>query len=713
MSVINWNILYVADPLRNRPLGAGKIFVGEPDLDPEVPANQKQLNVVQEDGTVVAVTQPFVLSYGGVPMYNGSPVRLDVDGNYSIKALDKNDTQTYFVDNVFDGQPVLAEDLEVLINPLVDTQMINDLTQAYEFTTLDDAVTSTISFPPGKVINIKERTAGNGGGATWDVVLASTVTENGRDIVQCTGIATLSLVMRNVEDVYTVATVADLIATDLIPTQTAKTQGYYAGWNSQAEADGSADYIIADIQDVRDEKGDQSWTPDGKGDHLLNNNFVAMLITKQGNLNADQFGLIIEDITKDQSNTDTINAMLLQIGGGDGGVINLPYGRAYYKEPVILDDGMSIVGIDTVSYRDDYRAVSRMTFTEDVDGITYNSFNSYRNTIKDVKIDTVFEGATSTKTGINFSSNGGSTGTRGLANILENVTVEHFKVGITTSSPGDFAWNAEFKNIKLYRCQEHLIIDGSNGVCQIDGLHIDGSGDFEWGSSVIGVKLLNANGYILRNYGIEGCNTGLSWQGNEDNDRLYLYSGYFENNSTSDVSFEDNSQGQFYSYGSRMASFASTAKNQSVFGGAGASVKATFYDLTMRGEQDGADGLIRAFLITQSSVRIELQGYLHQVACPIWADFSPNVAPEYIKLTNQDKNSNFVELYRDTLQPHRMTAWTQRVSAIAPNADTFIINLPDGTELDLKYSGATVRGKTFGAWNEWLWDGTSAFIKTP
>ncbi|MBL4940963.1 MAG: hypothetical protein JKY81_04795 [Colwellia sp.] len=48
----------------------------------------------------------------------------------------------------------------------------------------------------GDAINIAERTTGNGGGAMWDVVLSSTVTENTFEVVQCTGVTTLSLVLR-------------------------------------------------------------------------------------------------------------------------------------------------------------------------------------------------------------------------------------------------------------------------------------------------------------------------------------------------------------------------------------------------------------------------------------------------------------------------------------------------------------------------------------
>lgn len=66
---------------------------------------------------------------------------------------------------------------------------------ASTFDTLNDAVTST-DLVVGMAVNIKERTTGNGGGAMWDVVLSSTVTENTFNIVQCTGVGTLSLVLR-------------------------------------------------------------------------------------------------------------------------------------------------------------------------------------------------------------------------------------------------------------------------------------------------------------------------------------------------------------------------------------------------------------------------------------------------------------------------------------------------------------------------------------
>lgn len=123
MAIINLPVLFVPDPIKGKPLALGQIFVGEPDLDPQIPANQKQLSIVQEDGTVVPQPQPFILSAGGVPVYNGSTVRLDVAGNYSLKILDRFGAQKYFIDNVLDSgsivfEKVILSDTQTTVNLL-------------------------------------------------------------------------------------------------------------------------------------------------------------------------------------------------------------------------------------------------------------------------------------------------------------------------------------------------------------------------------------------------------------------------------------------------------------------------------------------------------------------------------------------------------------------------------------------------------------------
>lgn len=80
-----------------RPISNAQIFVGEPDTDPEVVINQKQISVQQEDGTIVAVSQPILTGIGGIPLYLGSPVTVLVDGNYALKVLDSGGSQIYYV----------------------------------------------------------------------------------------------------------------------------------------------------------------------------------------------------------------------------------------------------------------------------------------------------------------------------------------------------------------------------------------------------------------------------------------------------------------------------------------------------------------------------------------------------------------------------------------------------------------------------------------
>jgi len=162
MSVINFPILYIPDPTKGRPLFNGQIFVGIPDLDPEVVINQKQLNVIQEDGTVVPVDQPFFLSSGGVPIYQNQTVRLDVAGNYSLKILDNLGAQKYLIENVFEGEPVTQADIDRL-KP--DTLAI---WQADTSALADDVITT------------KEFATGDGGGADYDVI-AGTGTANTAD----------------------------------------------------------------------------------------------------------------------------------------------------------------------------------------------------------------------------------------------------------------------------------------------------------------------------------------------------------------------------------------------------------------------------------------------------------------------------------------------------------------------------------------------------
>ena len=176
MAVINFPILYIPNPIIGRPLFNCQIFVGEPDLDPEIPVNQKQLNVIQEDGTVVAVPQPFVTSAGGVPTYNGATVRLDVEGNYSLKILDNLGAQKYYIENVFEGQPITEEELPLLLSQTIN---FSDVAEYKAFTKL---------LPVTKRVYLADRdayfsvTSGTGTATTFDII-ASSVTGQSIELV--------------------------------------------------------------------------------------------------------------------------------------------------------------------------------------------------------------------------------------------------------------------------------------------------------------------------------------------------------------------------------------------------------------------------------------------------------------------------------------------------------------------------------------------------
>lgn len=113
LGIVNLPLDYFPDPNKGRPIFNGQIFVGEPDLDPQILANRKDIVARQEDGTEIPISpaeQPVRTSAGGVPTYNGATVQILVEGNYSIKVLDKGGAQEYFWTNYNQGLPLVVGD---------------------------------------------------------------------------------------------------------------------------------------------------------------------------------------------------------------------------------------------------------------------------------------------------------------------------------------------------------------------------------------------------------------------------------------------------------------------------------------------------------------------------------------------------------------------------------------------------------------------------
>lgn len=204
LGIVSLPVEYFPDPNKGRPIFNGQIFVGEPDLDPEILANRKAIVARQEDGTDIPISpaqQPVRIGSGGVPVYNGATVQILVEGNYSIKVLNKQGVQEYYWPNYNQGLPIVVGDDHNLLGNR-DAIGAHDNIYNRQFDTLDDAISAVIPIDSvGSSIEVKERSLGNRGGAIWDVVLLSSVTvspgaPNIGNIVASTGSPTLALSLR-------------------------------------------------------------------------------------------------------------------------------------------------------------------------------------------------------------------------------------------------------------------------------------------------------------------------------------------------------------------------------------------------------------------------------------------------------------------------------------------------------------------------------------
>ena len=112
LNYVSLPIEYFPDPTKGRPVFNGSIYVGQPNLDPEIEANRIDVTLRQQDGVEVVIqpaSQPLLTGAGGVVIYDGSPVTMLADGNYSLKVLDKQGGQVYYIEDALDGVPISGD----------------------------------------------------------------------------------------------------------------------------------------------------------------------------------------------------------------------------------------------------------------------------------------------------------------------------------------------------------------------------------------------------------------------------------------------------------------------------------------------------------------------------------------------------------------------------------------------------------------------------
>lgn len=122
---------YFPDPKVGRPVFFGEVYIGVPDDDPTIPANQIEVTLIDEQGNGTVVSQPLKTGAGGIIDFNGSAARITVaESNYSVAVLNEKGKQVYYSPQARDP----ANEKE-----LTDLPAIGSITGANIFWTKDPA----------------------------------------------------------------------------------------------------------------------------------------------------------------------------------------------------------------------------------------------------------------------------------------------------------------------------------------------------------------------------------------------------------------------------------------------------------------------------------------------------------------------------------------------------------------------------------------------
>lgn len=98
---VDFPFTHITDPTTGRNLGLGKAYFGVIDGNPFTnPLDRVNVYAVQPDGSELLVSQPVLASSAGVLVYNGTPVQLKIDGEYSLVITDQMDAQVYYAARV-------------------------------------------------------------------------------------------------------------------------------------------------------------------------------------------------------------------------------------------------------------------------------------------------------------------------------------------------------------------------------------------------------------------------------------------------------------------------------------------------------------------------------------------------------------------------------------------------------------------------------------
>ncbi|HFU8509325.1 TPA: phage head-binding domain-containing protein [Escherichia coli] len=83
----------------------GKVYLGIPDTDPIIPANQIPVYIESETGDLIPTSQPIVINAGGYPVYNGQISKFVTVQNYSMAVYDAYGSQQFYFPDIAKYDP--------------------------------------------------------------------------------------------------------------------------------------------------------------------------------------------------------------------------------------------------------------------------------------------------------------------------------------------------------------------------------------------------------------------------------------------------------------------------------------------------------------------------------------------------------------------------------------------------------------------------------
>jgi hypothetical protein len=112
----------------------GFIYVGQVDLDPEIEANQVRVYYIDESGQEIDLQQPIRTNSSGFPVIsatNSKVIQVRVDGDYSVKVLNKKGVEEWYTPKASTLAPVFQIDsTNVLNDDGLTAQDTHDATKA-------------------------------------------------------------------------------------------------------------------------------------------------------------------------------------------------------------------------------------------------------------------------------------------------------------------------------------------------------------------------------------------------------------------------------------------------------------------------------------------------------------------------------------------------------------------------------------------------------